>query len=377
VRTVNRHIAAGKLQSRLSPEGRREVLVDLPEGDVESVASATSSAVSSAPSAAPFSFEAKVSAAGAAVTDSGTGASSQTAAPANSSPRHAAAAHQANPFSQAPSPGVSVDPETVLALADNAAQKAEMAVAAYQTLARLADTQVQQIRRNARLAWAAVAVMAVGVTGAVGYTTHRLTRATVERENLQDELVSATDTVRQLSAGQDTLRAERIEAERTLRAELIARQDELSAERAAAEQALRTELSAAKDQAARAEGKLTAYVEQEQARLARETLAASAAPAPAAPATSAEPPPNRASAMADIFELGGNPSQQLASGSVVELSDKSVDRPTTRPSEADSSTAAATRPSVASRRKPRPVTGSPATRPATSDTTSASTADER
>src|SRR3954454_3103153 len=31
VRTVNRHISAGKLQSRLTSEGRREVLVRLPD----------------------------------------------------------------------------------------------------------------------------------------------------------------------------------------------------------------------------------------------------------------------------------------------------------------------------------------------------------
>src|SRR5690242_18492256 len=31
VRTVNRHISAGKLQSRLTSEGRREVFVSLPD----------------------------------------------------------------------------------------------------------------------------------------------------------------------------------------------------------------------------------------------------------------------------------------------------------------------------------------------------------
>src|SRR3954468_8490704 len=56
VRTVNRHIVAGKLQSRLTPEGRREVLVSLPDTGTEA-----------AP--APSHFDAEVTSAADAVTD--------------------------------------------------------------------------------------------------------------------------------------------------------------------------------------------------------------------------------------------------------------------------------------------------------------------
>jgi hypothetical protein len=173
---------------------------------------------------------------------------------------------------------VSVDPETVLALADNAAEKAEMAVAAYQALARVADQQATQVRRNARLAWAAVAVMATGMIGAVGYTSHkwtrmageadtRLTRAALDVEHLKGQVDTSAKAIDQLKVERDTIRTE-----------LSAKQD-----------ALRTELDRARNQQATAEGRLAAYREQEEARQAREatltaTVSAAAAAAKAASA---------------------------------------------------------------------------------------------
>jgi outer membrane murein-binding lipoprotein Lpp len=118
-----------------------------------------------------------------------------------------------------------IDAETVLALADNANEKAELAVAAYQALARATDVQFQHVRRSARLAWGSVAVMAAAVSVAVGWTTHHLTRAKVQTEFLQQ-------VVQSRSATADTLSAER--------------------------EGLRAELSAAKETAARAEGKASA-----------------------------------------------------------------------------------------------------------------------
>ena len=364
VRTVNRHIVAGKLESRLN-EGRREVLVDVPETPaVEAPAS-------------PFSFDANVSAASAAVTDTGAtaaGAGGSDGRGATDTPAHASHDPSSSPFSQAPSPPVSIDPETVLALADNAAQKAELAVAAYQTLARQADTQMHQMRRTARAAWAAVAVMAVGVSGAIGWTTHRLTRASAERDYLQDKLIASTDDVRKLSAAQDALRSERTEAERTLRAELTARQDEIATQRAAAEQALRTDLASAREHAARAEGQLAAYKEQEVARQAQATVAAAATVPPAPPAGSAVP---------SIFTLDTTAIPSAVEASAREAADRTVTQsvnPTTQPSPSrrdDVRTPApATRPAPL-RRKARGVIA-PTTRPApATDTTSASTAEER
>jgi hypothetical protein len=192
VRTINRHISAGKLESRLN-EGRREVLVNALDA-------------SHLPNPESFNDPAPVG------------------------------ASQSN-----------IDAETVLALADNAAEKAEMAVTAYQTLARVADGQVRQARRGARVAWAAVVLMAAGVTVAVGWTTHRLTRANAEIDRLQREVQTATDT----------------------RSELVAKADTLVAEKFSSEQTLHTELTSAREQAARAEGQLAAYREQETLRQTR------------------------------------------------------------------------------------------------------------
>ena len=222
VRTVNRHMAAGKLQSRLNADGRREVLVSLPD---------------TAPDASPSPFSDTLATDTPAEVSDNTQPTISTSPPSNS--------------------GGSLDPETVLALADSAAQKADMAVTAYQTLARLADTQVRQVRRQARLAWAAVALMAAGVTIAVGWTTHRLTRANADADHLatrlgqlQDQAIDHAQVVRQQSASFETERAAA----------------------AAAQSELRAELAAAREQVARAEGSLASYKDQELARQTRETV---------------------------------------------------------------------------------------------------------
>lgn len=248
VRTVNRHIVAGKLQSRLT-DGRREVLVT----------PADSWADTSAQQVYPTAPAPAIAAAPTAVSDGG-----QTPA------------DMASAFSHLPITGAPMDSETVLALADNAAEKADLAVAAYQALARVADSQVHQARRNARFAWAAVAVMAAGVTVAVGWATHRATRAAGDVESLQDKLTASTQTVSELSDAQDKLREQRLASERAMLMEVSARQDEMRADRAATELSLRNELAAARDEAARAEGALSAYRQQAARRPSRDASDVSA-----------------------------------------------------------------------------------------------------
>jgi outer membrane murein-binding lipoprotein Lpp len=216
VRTVNRHMAAGKLESRLL-DGRREVRVTMP--DDKSAASASEPSIDASPFAAvlnPF-------------TDAPTGPAISGHATVTIPPPY-------NTHSDRPSGDHSpsnFNAETVLALADNAAEKAEMAVTAYQALARSTDVQFQHVRRSARFAWAAVAVMAAGVSVAVGWTTHHLTKAQVQTTYLREQVESKLATT-------DTLSAER--------------------------ELLRAELSAAKETAARAEGK-TSALSDVQARL--------------------------------------------------------------------------------------------------------------
>jgi hypothetical protein len=198
VRTVNRHIAGGKLQSRLT-DGRREVLVSLPD-EAPSAASGQNEPIEPPGGASHFPSD-------------------------DGSHYHGshAAAHPQGGFDHA----------SVLALADNAAEKAEMAVAAYQALARSTDQQFQHVRRSARVAWGAVAVMAAGVSVAVGWTTHHLTRSQVTTQYLQERVEQTANASDRLSVERD---------------------------------ALKLELSAAKEQAARAEGRASTLTEL-QARL--------------------------------------------------------------------------------------------------------------
>ena len=150
VRTVNRHINAGKLQSRLT-DGRREVLLD---------------------AAAPIPGAAGQVAATASTVN----------VPGDIVGVEADSNHDTNV----------VDYETVLALADNAADKAELAVTAYQTLARSADDRARSNRRFSYAAWSLVAGMAVASIVSVGWTSSTLTRAAAEQEHLESQVIQAT-----------------------------------------------------------------------------------------------------------------------------------------------------------------------------------------
>jgi hypothetical protein len=181
----------------------------------------------------------------------------------NTSVATSASANFGQQHQQPSSTALTLDQETVLALADNAAEKAEMAVTAYQALARVADTQAQHVRRNARVAWAAVAAMAVVGAGAIGVMTHRVTRLSAERDGLIEKVAERAQAADKLSAERETLRAE-----------LETKQDALRAEADAQQVALRAEAAAAREQAARSEGKLAAFEEQEQARQTRQAVMA-------------------------------------------------------------------------------------------------------
>jgi excisionase family DNA binding protein len=233
VRTVNRHITAGKIPSRLQ-DGRREVLVRTPADKAQSVADAVSAVgrtLDDSPFGAvlsPFASDSP-SVTGPAIA----GHATVTIPPPQSHDREPARGPErlSDRASDGPSDTTGyrgIDPETVLALADNANEKAELAVAAYQALARATDVQFQHVRRSARLAWGSVAVMAAAVAVAVGWTTHQLTKTQVQTEFLREQ-------VQTKSATADTLSAER--------------------------EGLRAELSAAKEQAARAEGKASALTD--------------------------------------------------------------------------------------------------------------------
>lgn len=114
-----------------------------------------------------------------------------------------------------------LDATTFLALVDNAADKADLAVSAYQALARAADARVQASRRSARLAWCVVGLMGAGVTVAVGWTTYHLTQAKTESEHLHQRLSTTTEAAVNATKERDLLRGELTDAK-----EQAARSDE-------------------------------------------------------------------------------------------------------------------------------------------------------
>jgi hypothetical protein len=317
VRTVNRHISAGKLQSRLK-DGRREVAVSQPE-----ITAATDT--SSQPTTGFAGFDSQ-SASSANSSDSNNGSSSEGAGAGQNAPP------------------VTVDAERFLALADNATQKAEMAVNAYQMLARTADTQVRQVRQQARLAWALVALMTIGVTVAVGWTTQRLTHSSGEIGKLKEVVLRETNTNRALTDEQNLLRAERLQAERVLREEMASRLAAAKAEQSAAELSLRNEVTAARETAAEAQGALTAYRERDEADAARQREAESAVarnmaitaseriPAPSDTADTTPTPAPATQPVAEGSSTANRAAMAVAPTTKPVASRRKAKAPTTRPS---------------------------------------------
>jgi hypothetical protein len=256
VRTVNRHITAGKLESRLF-EGRREVRIPT------SAAFASAASGNDGQSSASFSTRSGASAS-AADTSSDTASTDpvdaarataiedngETEGSSSDGARFASATRQrvtADVSSDRP-----MDLQTMLALADSLDDKATLAVAAYQTLARTAESQVQSLRRVAFGAWAAVGVIAVGVIIAVGWGTYRLTTAEVTASNLREQVNKQDKQIQDHAAGRDE------ELQR------------LIAERDAAKQ----DTATTKEQMARIQGRIEVLTEQTKAAEANAILAA-------------------------------------------------------------------------------------------------------
>ena len=232
VRTVNRHINSGKLQSRLF-EGRREVFVTLPDDPSDSEPNVQGNVPRGTNVTGP-------SGNGSSDGDGGGATSSATSRPAEVSegrPRptathvtgEASAAGRSASASASGSTGANgIDSDTMLALSDNWADGTNLMVNAYQTLAKSAEAQAEANHRSAIVAWSAVAVMVVAIVIAVGWTTFHLTKASVENRVLNEQAA-------QLKAEADKQRAEA--------------------------EALRQKWMTQTERAANAEGKLVGYTE--------------------------------------------------------------------------------------------------------------------
>lgn len=211
VRTVNRHITGGKLPSRLY-EGRREVLVALQEPVRKTEVSAAASnpvapgrgGNAHAPPFDDVTHEATYP------SESG---GSPSRRPSDSDPSPPKVPSDSRESSrQTVTAQVATDKpldvQTMLALADSVDDKATLAIAAYQTLARSSETQVQSLRRVAFGAWAVVGLMAIGIILAVGWVTHRWTTAEVQAANLGEKVSEQTNEIGRLAADRDKTRAE-------------------------------------------------------------------------------------------------------------------------------------------------------------------------
>jgi len=222
VRTVNRHIVAGKIQSRLN-DGRREVLVDMPEETTAGVSDDPADEIGAAINAAAGGSAASPFAAQRLTIDShADGATADYARQASDFARQASdqVRRASEDTAQSAAQSSVFDPNTVLALADNAAEKAELAISAYQALARATDTQFRHVRRSARFAWASVAVMAAGVAVAVGWTSHYLTKAQMQTQYLSEQVRQTSAAVESTSVEKNELRAQLVAArEHAARAE--------------------------------------------------------------------------------------------------------------------------------------------------------------
>jgi hypothetical protein len=219
VRTVNRHITNGKLQSRLF-EGRREVLIpsDVLGGigvasNKDTAASTATSSVTpnTTGSAEPSTAEVAERVATAQPSTAADQATASSSAAPDTDNRQRVTAEVA-----ADKP---LDLQTMLTLADSIDDKATLAVAAYQTLARSAELQAQGLRKVAFGAWASVGVLAVGVVVATGWGMRRLTLAeshaeqnarelAFHKENAQTTASRYADELRRVTVERDTVRSE-------------------------------------------------------------------------------------------------------------------------------------------------------------------------
>lgn len=178
VRTVNRHIQAGKLRSRLA-EGRREVFVPAPP--IEDEAPSASSDSTSDEPVKPDGQQTPSDPPQAAQRTQPP--SSSTASPELKGTTSSVGGQPIPPFANA----VAYDVESALARADNAADKAELAVSAYQNLAHSIELQAQSARRGAKVAWTIVAVLAVAAGVATYWTATTVTEARMKAEELERE----------------------------------------------------------------------------------------------------------------------------------------------------------------------------------------------
>lgn len=187
-RTLHRRITRGEVETRLN-HGRREVLVEAP---------------------APVS----------AGTEADTVVSDMTAS----------AAPEGGTTDQSTAEAAAGSGLSVLALHEDRIRRTDMAIAAYQQSVTVAAAEARRWRNGARAAWSIAAAAMVGVFLVGIWSTHRLTAASAQVENLSQQVRQLSDQSAEQMASAERLRRQAESAQ----IDAARAQGELSAERRAA-----------------------------------------------------------------------------------------------------------------------------------------------
>ena len=189
-RTLHRRISKGEVETRLQT-GRREVLVCLPEPDVDAPPAFDPVAVTEAnepETTGPI--------------DSPSLPPSFDSVPTFMSPEPVMKGPVASsPASSLPSSSI-VLAQREIALANEKVRRTELALAAFQHTSDLLEREAWRTRISARVAWAAVAALAIGVYIAVGWTASKVTHHQANNEYLTQQLKAAIVTAE--SKGEET-----------------------------------------------------------------------------------------------------------------------------------------------------------------------------
>ena len=156
-RTLHRRISKGEVETRLE-NGRREVLVCLPDDDLETLEDDALSADISA---------------------------GELSDPSD------------NPVSHAPPHSAIVLAEQQIAVANERVRRTEVALVAFQQTSQILQSEARRTRLSARFAWIALALCSVGVYVAVGWTATKSSQADAEKKYLNQQLDTATTEVKQ------------------------------------------------------------------------------------------------------------------------------------------------------------------------------------
>lgn len=163
-RTLHRRISKGEVETRLE-EGRREVLVCLPDLEVEMESESTAEGMEEV--GPPLAGDQKTA---------------------------------------------MILAEKEIALANEKVRRTELALAAFQHTSTLLQQEATRTRISARCAWGAVAVLSVGVYVAVGWTASQVTAYRTNNANLNQQLKQVTVTAEQRGAEVEKYRSERDQA---------------------------------------------------------------------------------------------------------------------------------------------------------------------